>query len=171
MKCLNDSGLKKLLIFLESRVPGITKVVHVEGNKLSIDKNIKLYAFVEDVVTEAEETVIPSNAPPLTPQTAAESPSVEYAAKQKEKVEQQREAIAKKKEEEELEDRLEELEAAQEANARNINQLKQTDINPILNKPQTPKQRHAERRDTEERLKVFGDVARALQTPGNISSI
>lgn len=169
MKCLNDSGLKKLMIFLESRVPGITKIIQVDGNKLSIDKNIKLYAFVEDVVTEANETVIPSNAPPLTAQNAVQqNPNAAAAASQKERIEQQREKIEKQKEEKELEDRLDELEQGQFENEQGMNLLRQTNVKPVINTPDTPKRAQQKVLAHKDKVNVFQRVADVL---GGSSSI
>jgi alpha-L-arabinofuranosidase len=171
MKCLNDSGLKKLMIFLESRVPGITEIIKVEGNKLSIDKSIKLYAFVEDIVTEADTTVVPDGtlntqnpANPANPTQPPVQSGVQTAAEQKRRKEEHLQAIAQNKKDVELKARLNKLESDEEKNQRLINRMQQANINSVQTQPETSIERQKRIRLDKGMDKTFTTVANALRS-------
>lgn len=168
MKCLSDKGLKKLIVFLESRIPGISKVIQIDGNKLSIDNNIKLYAFVEEPVTEAIETVMPDNQP-MTPESVLQTPEAKTSVSQANQQADQTEKLEKlkiAKEKRDLENRLGEIEDKQDVTTAELRRLKGTEKPVTVNAPMSPKIANQENMRDKEEKKLLAQLAQAVGKNG-----
>jgi len=161
MKCLNDSGLKKLMIFLESRIPGISQLVEIDGNKLSIDKNIKLYAFVEEPVTEAVEVPL-SPQEPLSPSIVAQQASKIPAAQEPSQTEKLR-AIKVQKDIEELRRQQEELGEEQDDLSEKFKKKTDTAMPVTVQMPLSPEKKVLRRQQDIAQQRAYRDLAQQLK--------
>jgi hypothetical protein len=64
MKCLNENGLKKLVNVLEEKLPGISNLITIDGNKLKIVGSLDAYVVIPgQSVIEAVVVPQPGEAP------------------------------------------------------------------------------------------------------------
>jgi hypothetical protein len=86
MKCLNENGLKKLISVLEEKLPGISSLIAIDGNKLKIVGSLDAYVVIPgQSVIEAVIVPQPGEAPSspgdLTKAALEKDPEAQQAIK------------------------------------------------------------------------------------------